>query len=66
MVYKECVYIGKPNQTRHLGDHHRSIGVLEQELRTLPFASRVDDLPAIGGYRLPSLNVRSTARGTRP
>ena len=49
MVYKECVYIGNPNQTRHLGDHHRSIAVLEQELHTLPFASRVDELPAVGG-----------------
>ena len=48
MVYKECVYIGKPNQTRHLGDHHRRITVLEQKLLTLPFASRVDESPAIG------------------
>lgn len=35
MVYKKYVYIGKPNQTRHLGDHHRRVKVLEQEWHTL-------------------------------
>lgn len=34
-IYKRCVYIGNPNQTRHLGNHHRRIAVLEQERPTL-------------------------------
>lgn len=34
-IYNKCVYIGNPNQTRHLGDHHRSIQVLEQGRHTL-------------------------------
>ena len=28
-IKNKCVYIGNPNQTRHLGDHHRRIEVLE-------------------------------------
>lgn len=32
---KKCVYIGNPNQTRHLGDHHRRIEMLERERHTL-------------------------------
>ena len=35
MVLKKCVYIGNPNQTRHLGDHHRRIEVIERERYTL-------------------------------
>lgn len=34
-IYKKCVYIGNPNQTRHLGDHHRRIKVRERERHTL-------------------------------
>ena len=34
-IYKKCVYIGNPNQTRHLGDHHRRIETLEQERHIL-------------------------------
>ena len=32
---KKCVYIGNPNQTRHLGDHHRRIKTPEYERHTL-------------------------------
>ena len=32
---KKYVNIGNPNQTRHLGDHHRRIGISKQGLHTL-------------------------------
>lgn len=48
---KKCVYIGNPNQTRHLGDHHRRIEILKRERHTLPTILRdkalVTESPAI-------------------
>ena len=36
MVCGNGVYIGNPNQTRHLNDHHRRIAILRKGLYTLP------------------------------
>ena len=38
-IFEICVYIGNPNQTRHLGDHHRKIKVLEQGRHTMLISS---------------------------
>ena len=42
-IYKKRVYIGNPNQTRHLGDHHRRIEVFEQKLHTLLILIKGED-----------------------
>lgn len=56
-IYNKSVYIGNPNQTRHLGDHHRIIEILEPKRHTLlNLLKGVDDatnLPVIlfgGGF----------------
>ena len=60
MVYvKECVYIGNPNQTRHLGDHHRRIKVLVREPHTLLVLLRGENVCSLLPQYLHTAGVES-------